>query len=277
MKLRAPAKVNLSLRILGRRPDGYHEIESLMTPISLADEITIETSLGHRIRVACDDPSLPTDWTNLAAVAAGKFYDHTGLRFDTRITIRKRIPHGAGLGGGSSDAASVLVGLDALFETHLGAEALEALAAKCGSDVPFFIRRQPAWVRGRGERVEPASLGRTLVLVLVKPAFAVETPWAYRHWAGSSELPGISYEPACVDGITLVNDLERPVFEKFLLLPIIKRWLGAQPGVLSSGMSGSGSTMFAVCDAAASAQEIQSRAREHFGQALWSCVCETHD
>ncbi len=277
MKLRAPAKVNLSLRILDKRADGYHEIESLMTPISLADEITIETSLGHRIRIECDDASLPTDWTNLAAVAAGTFYDHTGLRFDTRIVIRKRIPHGAGLGGGSSDAASVLVGLDALFETHLGTEALEALAAKCGSDVPFFIGRRPAWVRGRGERVDPSSLGRTLALVLVKPAFAVETPWAYRQWAGSAELPGISYDAVSVDGITLVNDLDRPVFEKFLLLPIIKRWLGAQPEVLGAGMSGSGSTMFAICESAASAEKIQARALEHFGQDLWSCVCEAHD
>ncbi len=275
MKLRAPAKVNLSLRILGRRADGYHDLESLMVPISLSDEITIETSLGHQIDVVCDDPTLPRDWTNLAAVAARTFYDHTGLRFHTRITIAKRIPHGAGLGGGSSDAASVLLGLDSLFETHLDTATLEFLAAKIGSDVPFFIRGQPAWVHGRGELISSTTLAAPLTLLLLKPDFAVETPWAYQTWAGSTDLPGISYCAADAAGTTIVNDLERPVFEKFLILPIMKRWLNAHAAVLGAGMSGSGATMFAICADIEAAKSVETAAREMFGSDLWTCVCTT--
>jgi 4-diphosphocytidyl-2-C-methyl-D-erythritol kinase len=275
MKLRAPAKVNLSLRILGRRPDGFHEIESLMTPISLADEITVETSLGQGVRVTCDDPAIPRDDSNLAAVAARQFHAHTGIKFLANIDIRKRVPSGAGLGGGSSDAAAVLVALDAIFETHLGPDILEKIAANIGSDVPFFIRRVPAWARGRGERIEPAEFAQKLALVLLKPPFGVETPWAYKRWSASTELPGVDYATQSWDGTELVNDLERPVFEKYLLLPVMKSWLRGQPECRAALMSGSGSTMFAVCDDLAGAQAVAARATEHFGPTLWKAACET--
>ena len=129
-----------------------------MTPISLADEIEVKTGIGQGVSVQCDDAEIPQDASNLAAIAARQFHAHTGQRFDARISLRKRIPSGAGLGGGSSDAAAVLVALDAIFETQLGAAGLERIAANIGSDVPFFIRRVPAWARGRGERIEPAEL-----------------------------------------------------------------------------------------------------------------------
>jgi 4-diphosphocytidyl-2-C-methyl-D-erythritol kinase len=275
MKLRAPAKVNLSLRILGRRPDGFHELESLMTPISLADEISIETGIGQGVRVHCDDPSVPRDDSNLAAVAARQFHAHTGIKFFARIDIRKRIPSGAGLGGGSSDAAAVLVALDSIFETHLGPDILEKIAANIGSDVPFFIRRVPAWARGRGERIETAAFDQKLALVLLKPPFGVETPWAYKRWSASTELPGVDYAAQSWSGVEFVNDLERPVFEKYLLLPTMKSWLRAQPECRVALMSGSGSTMFAVCEDRAGAQTVVGRATEHFGDSLWTAVCET--
>ncbi len=274
MKLRAPAKVNLSLRILGRRPDGFHDLESLLTPISLADEITVETRIGQGVHVRCDDPDMPRDEANLAGVAARQFHAHTGIRFEVRVDIRKHIPAGAGLGGGSSDAAAVLVALDSIFETHLGSDGLEKIAANIGSDVPFFIRLVPAWARGRGEIIEPAPLPQRLFLVLLKPPFAVETPWAYRRWKDSAERTDVDYGPQSWGGFELVNDLERPVFEKYLLLPVMKAWLRAQPECRGALMSGSGSTMFAVCEGRASAAAVAARAVAHFGDSTWTAVCE---
>jgi len=273
MKLRAPAKVNLSLRILGKRPDGFHELETLMTPISLADEISIETGIGQGVRVHCDDASVPQDDSNLAAVAARQFHSHTGIRFTVKIGIRKQIPSGAGLGGGSSDAAAVLVALDSIFETHLGPAVLEQIASNIGSDVPFFIRRVPAWARGRGERIEPTALPGQLWLALLKPPFGVETPWAYKKWSGSTNLPGVDYAEQEWEGFRFVNDLERPVFEKFLFLAEVKTWMRAQPECHAALMSGSGSTMFAVCEDAAAAKSITERATSHFGSTMWTAVC----
>lgn len=273
MKLRAPAKVNLSLRILGKRPDGFHELETLMTPISLADEISIETGIGQGVRVHCDDASVPQDDSNLAAVAARQFHSHTGIRFTVKIGIRKQIPAGAGLGGGSSDAAAVLVALDSIFETHLGPAVLEQIASNIGSDVPFFIRRVPAWARGRGERIEPTALPGQLWLALLKPPFGVETPWAYKKWSGSTNLPGVDYDEQEWGGFRFVNDLERPVFEKFLFLADVKNWMRAQPECRAALMSGSGSTMFAVCEDSAGAKAITERAKAHFGSTMWTAVC----
>ena len=275
MKLRAPAKVNLHLRICGKRADGFHELETLMAPISLADDITVETSLGRTVRVECDNPEVPLGEKNLAAVAAHRFSHHTGRQFAARITITKRIPMGAGLGGGSSDAAAVLAALDAIFETRLGVAGLETMAAELGSDVPFFIRRQAAWCRGRGERIETWPLPEKLPLLLLKPIFGVETPWAYKNWAESHDLPGLEGTEQDLGGIKIFNSLERPVFEKFLVLPAIKQWLRTQPGVRAAAMSGSGSTMFAVLENAAAAPELMRGARTEFGESLWLAACET--
>jgi 4-diphosphocytidyl-2-C-methyl-D-erythritol kinase len=274
MKLRAPAKVNLSLRILGKRPDGFHALESLVTPISLSDEITVDVGIGQGVRVKCDDPSVPQDDSNLAAVAARQFHSHTGIRFNARISIHKRIPAGAGLGGGSSDAAAVLVALDSAFETNLGVSGLEKIGANIGSDVPFFIRRIPAWMRGRGEHIEPELEFKKLSLLLIKPPFGVETAWAYKSLATSTELPGVDYGTQTFDGLEFFNDLERPAFEKYTLLPVIKTWLREQPECRAALMSGSGSTMFAVCESRAGAKTLRERALAHFGGTMWSVVCD---
>lgn len=275
MKLPAPAKVNLHLRILGQRADGFHDIETLMVPITLSDQITVETSLGRTVRVFCDNPDVPLGEHNLAARAAQEFSRQTGRHFAARIDIQKRIPMGAGLGGGSSDAAAVLIALDAIFETRLGVTELQRLAAHLGSDVPFFIRRNPAWCRGRGEIIEPCELPEKLPLLLIKPSFGVETPWAYKHWAAARELPGGFEKEQDLGWVKVFNSLECPVFEKFLVLPVMKQWLLEQPGVRVAAMSGSGSTMFAVLQAGASGESLAERVKEHFGPGLWTAVCET--
>jgi 4-diphosphocytidyl-2C-methyl-D-erythritol kinase len=275
MKLRAPAKVNLHLRICGKRADGFHELETLMAPISLADEVTVETSPGCTVRVECDDPTVPLGEKNLAVMAAHKFSEHTGRCFAARIRLVKRIPMGAGLGGGSSDAAAVLTALDTVFETRLGVGGLERIAAELGSDVPFFIRRRAAWCRGRGEQIETCHLPEKLPLLLLKPPFGVETPWAYKNWAASRDLPGVDGTEQDLGWVKIFNSLERPVFEKFLLLPAMKQWLRAQPGVRAAAMSGSGSTMFAVLEHPGVADDLMPRARAEFGNSLWMAACET--
>jgi 4-diphosphocytidyl-2-C-methyl-D-erythritol kinase len=274
MKLRAPAKVNLQLLVHGRRADGFHDIETLIVPISLADEITVETSLGRTVRISSDDPNVPEGRNNLAAAAAHEYSRHTGLQFGAHIGIRKCIPMGAGLAGGSSDAAAVLVALDAIFETHLGVEGLEKVAAKLGSDVPFFLRSLPAICRGRGEIIQPFNLLEKLRLLLLKPPFGVETAWAYKAWAASHALPGGLDHEQDLGGIKVFNSLERPVFEKFLVLPVMKDWLRQQPEVRVAAMSGSGSTLFAVLKEDARGPDLEERVKARFGGTLWTALCD---
>jgi 4-diphosphocytidyl-2-C-methyl-D-erythritol kinase len=276
MQLWAPAKINLSFEVKGRRSDGFHEIETLMVPISLKDRLTIKVSAGDTgIRFSCDDPSLPTGEDNLAVRAAKLFREKTGNDAGIEITLEKKIPHGAGLGGGSSDAAMTLIGLNDLLQAGLQQDELLKLAAELGSDVPFFIVRSAAICRGRGELVTPVPLPDSLRLLLLKPSFGVPTPWAYRKWKDSRELPGIDYSPQEVDGVRLVNDLERPVFEKFVFLAQLKAWLRKQPEVAAALMSGSGSTMFAVLRGDAGSEPLAARARSEIDPTLWSCECET--
>ena len=248
MQLLAPAKINLSFEIKGRRADGFHEIETLMAPISLFDRLTIEEDASNRngVDFSCDDPSLPMGEDNLVVRAAKLFRATTKVNAGFKIALEKKIPHGAGLGGGSSDAASTLLGLNELFGTGLEEKQLMDLAAQLGSDVPFFIVRSAAICRGRGEIVVPTSLAAKLRLLLLKPDFGVPTPWAYGALKNARELPGVEYGAQEFSGVRLVNDLERPVFEKFVLLGYLKTWLRDQPEVGAALMSGSGSTVFAL-------------------------------
>jgi 4-diphosphocytidyl-2-C-methyl-D-erythritol kinase len=272
MQLLAPAKINLSFRIKRRRADGFHEIETLMAPISLADEITIErTEAEGELRFSCDDPSLPGGDDNLVVRAAKLFRDRTGVRKGIAIGLQKKIPHGAGLGGGSSDGASTLLGLNEIFETGLTKNALLNLAAQLGSDVPFFIVQSAATCAGRGELVTPVSLESTFNALLLKPSFGVPTPWAYRRWSESRELSGVDYSPQEFGGFRYGNDLERPVFEKFVVLAKLKTWLREQSEVAAALMSGSGSTMFALLDSRADAEGLAARARAAIDPELWTC------
>jgi 4-diphosphocytidyl-2-C-methyl-D-erythritol kinase len=275
MQFSAPAKINLSFRIKGRRADGFHEIETLMAPISLADGITIErVGDNGEIRLSCDDPSLPAGDDNLVVRAAKLFRQRTNITSGITIALQKKIPHGAGLGGGSSDAASTLLVLNELFAAGLSQKELLDLAAQLGSDVPFFVVRSAAVCRGRGEIVEPTSLAAKMRLTLFKPDFAVPTPWAYGRWKDSQELPGVDYSPQEFDGLRFVNNLERPVFEKFVLLAHMKTWLRQQPGVAVALMSGSGSTVFAVLREGASGEALAAQARSEIDATVWTCDCE---
>jgi 4-diphosphocytidyl-2-C-methyl-D-erythritol kinase len=276
MQALAPAKINLSLKILGRRKDGFHEIETLIAPISLCDEIKIERrSMKRGIAFRCDDASVPKGEDNLVVRAAKVFFDRMKLHSSVSIELKKKIPYGAGLGGGSSDAASTLLALNELFETNLPREALAKMAEMIGSDVPFFIFQSAAVCKGRGELVSPTRLREPLPLLLLKPEFSVSTPWAYARWRDSREIPGVSYASQEFDGQTFVNDLERPVFEKFAFLAQLKMWSLKQPEVGAALMSGSGSTVFAVLRENADADPLANRAKAELDPALWTSVCKT--
>ena len=273
MTCTAPAKINLSLRVLGRRDDGFHAIESLMVPVSLCDSLEVSWQEEAGITLVCDDPTLPTDDTNLVVRAAKLFCSTQGRAARLRIALTKRIPHGAGLGGGSSDAAATLLALDGLFGTKLPLSALSALAAQIGSDVPFFMHRSAAMVRGRGELVTPCAFPQALPLLLIKPPFGVPTPWAYQRWRDSREMPGVSFAAQTFAWGELINDLERPVFEKYLFLAQLKTWLRAQPEVAGALMSGSGATVFAVLHSAEGGAALEARVRAEFGAGLWIAAC----
>jgi 4-diphosphocytidyl-2-C-methyl-D-erythritol kinase len=272
MQILAPAKINLSLRILKRRPDNFHEIETLIAPISLYDEITIQPNESG-LRFHCDDSGLLAD--NLVVRAVELFFEKIKSKPSIAIELKKKIPHGAGLGGGSSDAATTLLGLNEMFEANLTQDELRELAAQIGSDIPFFIYQSAATCRGRGEIVTPTKLKASWKLLLLKPEFSVSTPWAYSRWKDSRELPDISYASQEFGDTQFVNDLERPVFEKFVSLAETKRWLQQQPEVGAALMSGSGSTVFAVLKNAADSAALAKRALAQLDPQLWTCSCAT--
>ena len=271
----APAKVNLSLKILGLRPDGFHDLSSLMLPVSVFDELEFERKQDGDLEFTCSAPDIPVDEGNLVVRAARLFCNTFKVPSQLRISLKKGIPHGAGLGGGSSDAASTLLALDALFETRLARQKLAELAAILGSDVPFFVYESAAWIAGRGERVSPVDSIKSVPLLLVKPPFGVPTPWAYTHWRDSEEIPGVSYGEQTSAAGFLYNDLERPVFQKYFLLAELKRWLLQQPEVEAALMSGSGSTVFAVLRVKEAGLALSERLENEFGPHLWVHLCET--
>jgi 4-diphosphocytidyl-2-C-methyl-D-erythritol kinase len=274
MQVLAPAKINLSLRVFGVREDGFHEIETLIAPISLCDEIAIEKQ-SRWIDFSCDDASLPSGDENLAVQAAKLFFANSKVSGGVSIALKKRIPHGAGLGGGSSDAAAVLLALNKLFEAALSREQLIQLGSTVGSDIPFFLFQSAAVCKGRGEIVTPLKIEEQVPILLLKPAFGVSTTWAYSRWKDSRELPGISYQPQEFGGRTFANDLERPVFEKFLFLAQLKTWSLKQPEVGAALMSGSGSTVFAVMRPNTDVDLVAKRAKTELDPEIWTCACET--
>src|SRR6266436_2211290 len=274
MQILAPAKINLSLRILNRRADGFHEIETLIAPVSLSDKIDIEKQ-NRWIDFTCDDPTLSTGDDNLVVRAAKLFFEQTKIKSGVAIKLEKKIPHGAGLGGGSSDAAATLRALNQLFETKLSREELAKLGSTIGSDVSFSLFESVAVCKGRGEIVNPTTVKKKLSILLLKPAFSVSSAWAYSRWQDSREIPGILYQPQNFDGQSFLNDLERPVFEKFVFLAHLKTWLLKQAEVGAALMSGSGSTVFAVMRDHADIDLVAKRAREELDPEIWTCASET--
>jgi 4-diphosphocytidyl-2-C-methyl-D-erythritol kinase len=268
LELHAPAKLNLSLRVTGKRDDGFHDIDTVMVKLpGLTDRITFSESSGFSF--TCDDPELPGDESNLVVRAVRAYEKAAGVSCKHAIHLQKRIPHGAGLGGGSSDAASTLLGLDELHGQALGHAKLSAIAASLGSDIAFFLTPGAARCTGRGEIVEPVKSPPPLRVLLLKPWFAVPTPDAYGRWADSIELPGVPYSPQDLDGTMLVNDLERPVFAKHRFLAELKTWLLARDEVAGALLCGSGSTTFAVLHIGADAEALAKAARHELDPGLW--------
>lgn len=251
LKVLAPAKLNLTLEILGKRSDGYHEIRSVMQPISLYDILWLEGGTDQ-LEVQCPGfPELESD-QNLIVRAVRLLEKEIGRTLALTIRLRKRIPLGGGLGGGSSDAATVLVNLNRLLGDPVPPDRVTVLAAQLGSDVPFFLKSQTALVLGRGERILPWPNFPLWWYVLICPDFPVSTPWAY----GQIKLPLTEEKEISnigslkeMGGIPRTeqfqNDLEAGVFPTFPQLSAIKEALLGQ-GCLKSLMSGSGSTVFGI-------------------------------
>lgn len=274
MQVFAPAKINFALHVLGKRVDGFHEIETLISPISLYDRLDIEKQ-NRWIDLSCDDATLSTGDDNLVVRAAKLFLEQAKIKSGVSIKLEKKIPHGAGLGGGSSDAAATLRALNQLFDTKLSRDELAKHGSEIGSDVPFFLSESAAICKGRGEIVKPTKLKRKLSILLLKPQFGVSSAWAYSRWKDSKNIPGISYEPQKLDGQAFVNDLERPVFEKFVFLAQLKTWLLKQKEVGTALMSGSGSTVFAVLREKVKVDPLIKRARAKLDHKLWACAAQT--
>ncbi len=274
MQVVAPAKINVSLKILRRRDNGFHDIETLIAPVSLYDKIDVERQ-ARWIDFSCNDPTIARAEENLVVRAARKFFEATSIKSGLAIRLQKQIPHGAGLGGGSSDAAATLLGLNELFETKLPREVLMSIAEAIGSDVPFFVFQSAALCKGRGAIVTPLKLQEQLSILLLKPAFGVATGWAYGRWKDSGELAGVGYAPQEFAGQIFVNDLERPVFEKYVFLAQLKAWLLKQAQVGAALMSGSGSTVFVVLRRNADADLLAKRAKAELDPELWTYACAT--
>src|SRR5581483_4356927 len=197
VSLFSPAKLNLFLAVTGRRPDGYHDLLSVAAPVNFGDRLKIETRTGGEFSLECDEPAVPRDESNLVLKAARLFAEATGWHDGAAFFLEKRIPMGAGLGGGSSNAAAALRGLNFLAGEPLDRVALTALAARVGSDCALFLPGSPVVMRGRGERVEPvaaeaaARLRGRRVLVF-KAGFGIATPWAYAQLGSGGEKSYLS-------------------------------------------------------------------------------------
>ena len=245
LKLKAYAKINLSLKIIGKRPDGYHEIESVMQSISLCDRISLET-LAAGIQLTTSNSQLPTDEKNLAFKAARALLETTRQKQGVRIRLEKNIPLASGLAGGSADAAAVLYGLNKLFGSNLSTNELLELGATIGSDVPFCLVGGTAVVKGKGEVIERRTLNlepRTWNLeqkyyILITPPVGVSSKWAYEEW--DRKTPNFQLP-------TSNNDLESIVIGKYPVVGEVKNKL-LQLGCAFVQMSGSGSSVFGVVE-----------------------------
>ncbi|MDP3488310.1 MAG: 4-(cytidine 5'-diphospho)-2-C-methyl-D-erythritol kinase [Bacillota bacterium] len=242
----APAKVNLFLQIKGKRQDGYHELVTVFQSVDLCDTLYISLE-GSGINLTAPE-HIPQHHDNLAYSAAHLFYASTGLRPGVSIELKKIIPVEAGLGGGSSDAAAVLRGLNMLYYHPLTAGQIQRVASQLGSDVSFFLCGGMAVGRGRGDLIEPVPDVLPLWFRLVKPPFGLSTPHVYANWDGTSHADWQEFEQSLrgpVEGLRLFNDLEVPALRIRPELSSLKSQL-LQNGAVQALLSGSGSTVFGV-------------------------------
>lgn len=262
MILRAYAKINLGLQILAKRPDGYHEIETVFHQVNLFDEIELIPN-DEDIRLTCDNRDVPTDENNLCIKAVKLMQEITGVREGVDIVLRKRIPLGAGLGGSSTDAATVLQGLKKLWSLDISANELRSLSATLGSDVPFFIDGGTAYATGRGEVLEPFELEVPYWILLVTPPVHVSTAWAYGNIALNPNVRRENLKALVSEHMQnprvlvnkLRNDFEPLIFRQFPEVMRAKELL-VRGGADFALMSGSGSSVFGFFSDAAYAKEL---------------------
>lgn len=265
----ARAKINLHLKVLFPRPDGYHEIRTIFQTVALADTIHLRPRPDGRIRFACDRPTAPADDSNLCVQAARLLQARAGCGLGVDIRLEKRIPVGGGMGGGSADAAMILAGLNALWDLRRPLADLLDWGATLGSDVPFFLLGGTAAGFGRGEEVIPLPDPPLKHVLLVCPPIAVSTAWAYarlnllltnRGW--NVKIP--SLHRAFFAGEVFLqqaeNDFETVVFPEFPLLPTIKKCL-LEAGAGTAMLSGSGSTVFGLFDTETACRDAAERLR----------------
>jgi 4-diphosphocytidyl-2-C-methyl-D-erythritol kinase len=266
--LRAPAKINWFLFVLGRRSDGYHDIASPMQCVSLFDVLEFEKSDRIELESEIDIPKEE----NLVYRAALMLREHASFKGGARITLRKEIPSAAGLGGGSSDAAFTLIGLNRLWGLGRTREELMGLAALLGSDVPFFVQGPFALIEGRGEKVTPLSAGSSLALLLVNPGVPVSTAWAYGAHEAELTKKDVDIKLFCQSlaakdfpslARMIVNDLEKPVIRRYPVVAEIKEMLVAHGAVVSC-MSGSGPTVFGVFRSEGQALDASAKMGGHW-------------
>lgn len=245
----APAKINLCLHVLDRRKDGYHDLATLMQPVNLQDRLEVGIGSGSDISVCCPQVNLPPGVDNLAARAAMLFLQRVGETCSVTIGIEKRIPEAAGLGGGSSDAAAVLLALNDLLRSNLCRNEMMVLGRQLGADVPFFLYGKTAWATGIGERLQAWPGLPPLWLVLVNPGFAVSTRWIFQNLGLTHHRP-IAKLPRFPQGTRdlvrlLHNDLEVVTCQHHPVITTIKERLIAS-GAEGALMSGSGPTVFGI-------------------------------
>lgn len=285
----SPCKVNLLLNILGKRPDGFHELETVMHPIAVYDHLSFSRG-NHGIQFTCSDPSLPVDSRNLVYRAAEAFLRQSGIKEGVKVHLEKKIPLAAGLGGGSGNAAIALTGLDELFDHPLSASQLQTLAASLGSDVPFFLQNKPALAMGRGEQIHPVDSFPALkraAFLLIHPGFGIATAWAYQHLARFPDVlngrPGrgkklislLQSEEVSKAAPEFYNSLEAPALEKYPLLVLFQDFL-RDNGAAATLMSGSGSTTFAIVESLSAAETLAEKFKGKFGTNNWIAVVEAY-
>ena len=262
-RLLCPAKVNLYLRVLGRRADGYHDLVTVMQPLSLADELTVIPG-GEGLGFTCDRPELPQGEENLVCRAALGFQEAAGVKLAVRFSLRKRIPVAAGLGGGSSDAAGALRALNRLYGSPLDGPRLHSLAARLGADVPFFLGRGPAVGTGIGTELTPLALPPYHYLLL-NPGVPLSTRWVYEHLdlARIRDLPDTRHWDPEHPEHWVHNDLGAVAIGRF---PELAGWLDRLEhlGAITQGISGSGPTIFGLFPTWEAAREGARALRESF-------------
>jgi 4-diphosphocytidyl-2-C-methyl-D-erythritol kinase len=276
VKIRAPAKINVGLRVVGKRADGYHLLDTVMVPVSLYDEIYITKSIRKgrsctaKLTVTCDNPAVPSDEGNIVFRAADLIIKENSINEPVAIHIVKRIPIGAGLGGGSSDAAATLIAMNSLFRLNYSMRRLKKRGYSLGADVPFFIGRMPARARGIGERLTPIKSLPWNWAIIVYPGFPVATSWVYRNFQAKLTKPmaNISIITPLKKSLgqhrLLVNDLETVTLARYPRIKFLKEELNAE-GAAGALMSGSGSAVFGLFDSRGKAAWALSRLQKEDG------------